>query len=471
MKGTVLAQCAQGVLEGVTNEGVHTFFDIPYAADCGRFQPAGEPARWTGQRNSTRPGPVFPQLPSRLDFVMGPTARGVEQSEDAFRLNVFTPDLADKLPVVFWIHGGGFMTGGALPCYSGESIAGLGRAVVVAMNYRLGVLGNLYMDGISPGNLAVSDLERALQWVGKNIASFGGDPDSIIVAGQSAGAWFAQLLASMPSTHGLVKAIAMLSYPGLQPMAPSKAQAIAVQLCEAAGIAATGRELLMMPVERILEAQTRLTGAVAKFAEVPIAFMSVASGNVPADPGAHAQERFGGKPVFIGWTRDESGSFFASSPALLGATEEQALQKFADEFGDAAVARYEGVAEGRFDSKPYAALVELSSEKLIVGPTRRFATRMAEAGSGVFAYRFDLPSPQPDVGACHCLELPFFFGNFENWIEAPMLEGIEEECSRALSARIQRYFLNYVESGNPNGVGLPAWKAFSGIDDDLMHFD
>lgn len=471
MEGTVLAQCEQGVLEGVTNEGVHTFFDIPYAANCGRFQAAGEPARWNGQRNSTRPGPVFPQWPSRLDFVMGPTARGVEQSEDAFRLNVFTPDLTGKLPVVFWIHGGGFMTGGALPCYSGDSIARLDRAVVVTMNYRLGVLGNLYMEGISPGNLAVSDLARALQWVRKNIANFGGDPDSIVVAGQSAGAWFAQLLASMPSTHRLVKAIAMLSYPGLQPMAPSKAQATAVQLCETVGIATTGKELLTLPVERILQAQTRLTGAVAKFAEVPIAFMPVASGRVPADPGAHAQERFGGKPVFIGWTRDESGSFFASNPALLGATKEQALQKFKDEFGDDGVARYESAAEGRFDRKPYAALVGLGSEKLIVGPTRRFAKRMAEAASSVFAYRFDFPSPQPNVGACHCLELPFFFGNFENWIEAPMLEGVDEPRSRALSARIQTYFLNFVESGNPNGVGLPSWKAFNGDDGDLMYFD
>ncbi|MEM5316411.1 carboxylesterase family protein [Paraburkholderia sp. JHI869] len=471
MKGTVLAQCEQGVLEGVTHDGVHTFFDIPYAADCGRFQPAGEPSRWNGQRNSTRPGPVFPQLPSRLDFVMGPTARGIEQSEDAFRLNVFTSDLTGNLPVVFWIHGGGFMTGGALPCYSGSAIAGLGRAVVVTMNYRLGVLGNLCMEGVSPGNLCVADLERALQWVRKNIAGFGGDPDSIVVAGQSAGAWFAQLLASMPSTHRMVKAIAMLSYPGLQPMAPSKAQATAVQLCETAGIASSGEALRTLPVERILQAQTQLTGAVAKFAEVPIAFMPVASGDVPANPGAAAQDRFAGKPVFIGWTRDESGSFFASSPALLAATAEQALQKFKDEFGDDAVTRYERVAEGPFERKPYAALVELSSEKLIAGPTRRFAKRMADAGSSVFAYRFDLPSPQPNVGACHCLELPFLFGNFENWIESPMLEGLDEPRSRALSARIQRYFLNFVESGNPNGAGLPAWKAFNGDDSDLMYFD
>ncbi|MGU7769187.1 carboxylesterase/lipase family protein [Burkholderia sp. MR1-5-21] len=471
MKGTILAQCEQGMLEGVTHERVHTFYDIPYASNGGRFKPAAEPARWTGLRDCTRPGPVFPQMPSRLDFVMGPTCRGIEQSEDAFRLNVFTPGLAGRLPVVFWIHGGGFMTGGTLPCYSGESIARLGRAVVVTMNYRLGVLGNLCMDGISTGNLSVSDLECALRWVRQNIANFGGDPDSIVAAGQSAGAWYAQLLAAMPTTHRHVKAIAMLSYPGLQPMDPAKAHATAVRMCENTGIAPTGEALLTLPVERILQEQTRAVVASAKFAEVPIAFMPVARDGVPADPGAAAQARFAGKPIFIGWTHDEAGSFFASSPNVLAVTEEQARNTYDLEFGDNGATRYESAADGRFDHRPYAALVALRSEKLFAGPARRFAKGMAEAASDVFAYRFDFQSRQPNVGAGHCFELPFFFGNFDNWVDAPMLDGIDEQRSRALSARIQAHFLNFVESGNPNGPGVPPWRAFRGEDGELMHFD
>ena len=94
MTKTTITHCAQGVLKGVLDDGVHTFFDIPYAVDAGRFFPALAPSTWPGERDCTRPGPVFPQLPSRLDFVMGPTGRGAEMSEDAFRLNVFTPALS-----------------------------------------------------------------------------------------------------------------------------------------------------------------------------------------------------------------------------------------------------------------------------------------------------------------------------------------------------------------------------------------
>lgn len=471
MTGTILAQCNQGAVEGVTVDRVHTFHDIPYASDSGRFRPAGAPASWTGVRDCTRPGVVFPQLPSRLDFVMGPTSRGFAQSEDAFRLNVYTPGVGGNLPVIFWIHGGGFMTGGALGCYSGESIARTGRAVVVTMNYRLGVLGNLCMEGVSPGNLCVSDLELALRWVRTNIARFGGDPESIVAAGQSAGAWYAQLLAAMPATQALLKGIAMLSYPGIQPMAPAKAHALAVRMCEQAGLAHTGEALATLPVERILRMQLETVMASAEFAEIPIAFMPVAAGSVPADPGTAAQQHFRGKPVLIGWTRDETGSFFAGNPQALAATDEQALNKFRLEFGAEGAARYESVADDRFDRKPYAALVALSSEKLFARPGRRFAQGMSEAGSDVFAYRFDFPSPQPDVGACHCFELPFFFGNFDSWIDAPMLDGIDETSSRALSKRIQAGFLNFVESGNPNGADLPQWNTYSGDSGGLMHWN
>jgi para-nitrobenzyl esterase len=338
------------------------------------------------------------------------------------------------------------------------------------MNYRLGLLGNLYMEGVAPGNLSVSDLERALQWVKKNIESFGGDPDSIVLAGQSAGAWYAQLLAAMPTTHALVKSVAMLSYPGLQPLDPVIAHAMGVRLCEGAGISTSGEALAALPVERILREQAKLLAAEAKFGEVPIAFMPVASEGVPADPGAAARVRFGGKPVFIGWTRDETGSFFASNAAVVSATEEQVLHKFNAEFGDDAVGRYASMAEGRFDRRPYAALVEMSSEKLFKAPGLRFAKGMAEAASDVFAYQFDFQSVQPNVGACHCFELPFFFGNFENWAQAPMLDGIDVQRGRELSARIRSYFLNFVESGNPNGADLLQWKAFGGGGGEMMHF-
>jgi para-nitrobenzyl esterase len=471
MTKPTLTNCAQGVLKGVLDDGVHTFFDVPYAADAGRFLPPFPPSTWVGERDCMRPGPVFPQLPSRLDFVMGPTCRGAEMSEDAFRLNVFTPTLSGKLPVIFWIHGGGFLTGGgSLRCYLGDKLARNGRAVVVTMNYRLGLLGNLFMKGISPGNLAFRDLEMALQWVKTNIGSFGGDPESIVLAGQSAGAWFTQLLAGMKSTSALVKGGIMLSCPGLPPLTPEAAQSMAAQFCAMAGVDQSGEALRTMSVERILELQTVMLRAQSVFAEVPVSFRTVCQADVPADPGTQAQQNFAGKPLMIGWTSEEMGSFFASNPSLVGATEEQALKKYIEEFGERGEQHYRRALKRRLDGRPYTALVDLGSDKLFRLPAIKFAAEMASAGSNVFAYQFDFQSSQAEVGAGHCFELPFVFGNFENWVEAPMLDGIEMAAARSLSASIQEYLLNFVESGNPNGASMPHWPAYDGLQGRTMHF-
>jgi para-nitrobenzyl esterase len=392
---------------------------------------------------------------------MGPTAKGVDMSEDAFRLNVFTPALSGKLPVIFWIHGGGFLTGGgALQCYSGHHLAKSGRAVVVTMNYRLGLLGNLFMRGVSQGNLAVRDLEMALQWVKSNIAGFGGDPDGIVLAGQSAGAWYTQLLTAMKSTSVLVKGAIMLSYPGVPPATPDAAQIKAERFCTMAGIDSHGEALRTMPVERILELQTSMLRADSQFGEVPVLFQTVSSSDVPADPGEQARENFAGKPLMIGWTREEMGSFFASNPALVDATQEQASKKYNEAFGMQGDEFYKRALKRRANGRPYTTLVDLGSDKVFRLPAVKFAAKMESTGSNVYVYRFDFQSPQINVGACHCFELPFVFGNFEDWPNAPMLEGVDLAACRSLSASVQEYVLNFVETGNPNGAHLPFWPGY-----------
>jgi para-nitrobenzyl esterase len=472
MTKTTITHCAQGTLKGLLDNSVHTFFDIPYASDAGRFLPAVAPSAWSGERDCTEPGPIFPQLPSRLDFVMGPTARGVDMSEDAFRLNVFTPTLSGKLPVIFWIHGGGFLTGGgSLQCYFGDQIARSGRAIVVTMNYRLGLLGNLFMKGISSGNLAVRDLEMALHWVKANIDNFGGDPDAIVLAGQSAGAWFTQLLAAMKSTSSLVKSGIMLSYPGLPPSTPEAAQATAEQFCAIGEIDSSGDALRTMPVERILELQTSMLRRQSVFAEVPVLFRSVCDNEVPANPGVQAFASFAGKPLMIGWTREETGSFFASNPAIVDATEAQALEKYNEAYGEQGASSYKRTLKRRLNGRPYTALVDLSSDRLFRRPAIEFANGMNAAGSNVFAYQFDFPSPQAGVGAGHCFELPFVFDNFEDWVQAPMLGGLDLATARSLAVRIQEYLLNFVEFGDPNGDHLPYWSPYQRLQERrIMHF-
>lgn len=263
----------------------------------------------------------------------------------------------------------------------------------------------------------------------------------------------------------------MLSYPGLPPTTPEAGQAMAEQFCAMAEIDASGDALRTMPVERILELQTSMLRAESMFAEVPVLFRSVCDNEVPANPGAQARENFSGKPLMIGWTREEMGSFFASNPAISGATQEQALKKYSEAYGEQGEPLYQRALKRRLNGRPYTALVDLGSEKLFRLPAIQFATEMEAAGSKVFAYQFDFPSPQTAVGAGHCFELPFVFGNFEDWLEAPMLDGIDTAAARSLSARIQEYVLNFVESGNPNGGHLPYWPAYERSQGQpIMHF-
>ena len=162
----------------------------------------------------------------------------------------------------------------------------------------------------------------------------------------------------------------------------------------------------------------------------------------------------------IGWTREEMGSFFASNPAIVGATEEQVLKKYSEEYGEQGSAFYRRALKRRLNGRPYTTLVDLGSDKLFKLPAIKFATEMESAGSSVFAYQFDFQSPQAEVGAGHCFELPFVFGNFDDWLDAPMLDGIDLTAARSLSARIQEYILNFVELGDPNGTHLPYWPNY-----------
>ncbi|MEN2369609.1 carboxylesterase family protein [Leuconostoc lactis] len=174
---------------------------------------------------ATKPGPIFNQDINRLGPVMGSKPEEKNQTEDAFRLNVWTTGSHTKKPVLFWIHGGGFLTGGgALPWYNGQSLAENGDIVVVNVNYRLGALGHLYQPGVADDNLALHDLITALTWVKDNIAVFGGDPEQITVAGQSVGAWYTLALFASPMASQLINRIGLLSFPGAaEPLTKEKA--------------------------------------------------------------------------------------------------------------------------------------------------------------------------------------------------------------------------------------------------------
>lgn len=467
----IQATCEQGALVGEAAEGVLTFFDIPYAENGGRFRDATPPRKWEGTRDCTRRGAIFPQLPSRLDFVQGPYAADLEQSEDAFRLNIFTPSLEEGLPVVFWIHGGGFMTGGgALKTYSGAALAGSGRTVVVTVNYRLGILGNLYLPGVADGNYSVRDLEAALHWVKRNIRHFGGDPESIVVAGQSAGGWYTQLLIGMKSTSELIRAAVILSSPRLDPQTPEEAESSASSFCTLAGITDPARDLPAMPIDSLLSVQGKLLAAKASFGTIPVPAYPMQDSRVPSDL-AEAALRFAPKPLIIGWTREEGGAFLASDPRMLKVSADQVLSTFKELFGVSGSIRYTRALKRRLSGTPYTSMVDMVTDKYFKPGAIRAAKLYSRAGGTPYTFQLDYPSPMPNVGACHCFDIPFWLGNFEDAKDGPMLAGIDRAETSALSSLMQEYLLNFLHTGNPNSEELPVWSPCSDGELQTIHFD
>lgn len=206
-----------GRVRGFRRHGIHSFRGIPYGADpsgAGRFLPPRPVEPWSGVRSSLAYGPTCPQ-PARNwsndeeAFIMN--WDDGHPGENCLTLNVWTPQpgAASRLPVIVWLHGGGFTTGSSheLPSYEGSRLAARG-AVVVSVNHRLGVFGYLDLsaygaDLADSGNVGMLDLELALRWVQENVGAFGGDPGRVTIIGQSGGGAKVSCLVAMPEARGL----------------------------------------------------------------------------------------------------------------------------------------------------------------------------------------------------------------------------------------------------------------------------
>jgi len=476
--------CEQGLLAGTRNDGVDAFHDIPYAADLGaarRFSLPEPPVAWLGVRDASCAGPVFPQTPSRLTVVMGTTPGFNLQSEDAFRLNIWTPsrDWAARegpregLPVLVWVHGGGWLTGGApLAWYHGDSLARSGRAIVVGVNYRLGALGNLYLPGQTTGSMALHDLRAALRWINSNIAAFGGDASRITLCGQSAGAWYSAALSAWGEASDLFAQMILLSFPGsIAPALPDDAAALAQHYCGLLDLPADVEALRRLPVQKLLEGQQALARARPVFADIPETFLPLRSDELPADLIAAVAARSSRMPFLVGTLPDEMGAFFSHDKAVLEAGDPEASKRFETALGEDGAVIYERRRHQRPEAGPYEHLLQFVSDRIFREPTRRLADALASQGGRCFMYEFAWRSKVDRVGACHCLDLPFLFDNFEDWPDAAMLRDLDVGAARVVAHAFQSAVLNFVERGDPNGSGVPVWPEYFADSRQALLFD
>lgn len=415
MNQPVRARVRQGVVHGMRQGAVCRFSAIPYARPpVGplRFAPP-QPADWLGDRDATRPGPVAPQLPSRLRDAMGDFE--AEQSEDCLHLTVWTPAPDEsRRPVVVWLHGGAWQSGaGALPWYDGASLAARGDVVVVGVNYRLAALGWLHVPG-ETANMGLLDMEAAIDWVCDNIDAFGGDPARVTLMGQSAGA--SSICAMLARRPRFSRAILQSASLGRGFRDARQAAALGAAVLEAAG-ASTLEQARALPVQALLQAQAApaVQEALQDEGSTRSLFGPVLDGEIlPVGMSAIWDSACGRADVLVAYTRDEMAAF----PG----------------------AQWDRVAE--------------ASEEIFGAPARRWAQAASQAGRQAWLARFDVGCTER-FGACHCIELPFVFGTLDAFADAPMLAGLDADEAAHLTHATQLAWLAFVRGEAPGWPAAP----------------
>ncbi|WP_417626007.1 carboxylesterase/lipase family protein [Pararhodobacter aggregans] len=481
MPDQILRQTPFGSLSGATSGGVTRFHRVPYSQPrlgVDRFARPTEPPVWHGIRDATRPGPVPPQLPSRLDGVMG--IYDCAQDEDCLHLDIWQPEgLSAPAPVIAFIHGGAFMTGGgSMPCYDGAALARATGCVVVTISYRLGILGFLPVEEAGALNLGLHDQIAALRWIRQAIGAFGGDAGNVTAIGQSAGAFSIAAFMALPLGPSLFDKAVLMSAPlGIRLRTPAEAAGIRHALLRELGGAPGDLEpLRRAPVGDLLaalEALGRKAPPPAEPGTITPPFMPVLDPElIPRDPLDALVEGAGAWcPVVIGVTREEHASFHMAGSPLDTLTEAGLGALFTREYGAEGPQRLAQARARRSPATPRTLVIDLRGELDFVAAAWTVAAAQVRHGQGAsHAYRFDWQSPMPGLGAGHCLDLPFLFGTPALWEAMPMVRGAERAEVEGLSTLFQGAIAAFARSGSPSGPALPRWPAF-GPDRTILQID
>jgi len=475
---TVTLETPLGAIKGVDQGDVHVFRGIRFAEPpVGplRFKAPVQTGSWLGTYDATEFGPIAPQGASRLNLAMGDFE--AEQGEDCLYLNIWKPaEAKGPLPVLFWIHGGGFSSGaGSLDWYSGEEFARRHGVVVVSVNYRLGALGWLRIPGVSTGNMGLQDQIAALLWVKANIAAFGGDPEAVTAFGQSAGGWSIALMMANRDCHGLFARAILQSAPlGLMPPTAEEAEATAGELMAILGLDGSQiDEFVATPADKLLVAARTLGMAKKRFGRIMTPVAPIRDGElVTGSPFAIAAE--GGLAdidIVIGTTREEMMAFFRFDPDFDKSTLAQVEEYYRLCFGDEAPARLAEAYRRRPGGSHAEIVSDAETHLRLTRPSIAFAEAVGRRGGNAFVFQFDWQSPMAGLDSCHCLEIPFVFNNPGAWTTSPMMEGSDPDAVAGLSAAMQASWAAFAKTGNPDTPELPHWPAYDSRKRMTMRFD
>ena len=482
-----IAETESGTVAGYQENGVYIYKGIPYAK-AERFMPPQPVAKWEGIRSSRAYGPTCPQG-KRAGWYHDESAFAFDWNdgfpdEDCLRVNIWTPGLNDgkKRPVMVWLHGGGYAAGSGqeLPSYDGSNLAKNGDVVVVTLNHRLNALGFLDLSAFGDkyaksGNAGLLDLVAALQWVNKNIASFGGDAQNVTIFGQSGGGGKVSTLLATPSAKGLFHKAIIQSGSMLRTMEATYSRRIGTAVVEELGLKPSQLDQLQtIPYEKLLAAGETAIKKVKEQAEKEgissfiFGWAPTVDGDVlpaqPFDPQAPAQSK--DIPVMIGTTLHE---FTMSTyvPAYRTITKEKAVEILKQKYGE----KTNDFLTAFEKAYPYYEPKDLLDVDVIFRPgaVEQARLKSAQQGAPVYMYLFTWESPvmNGSLRSTHCMEIPFVFDNVTR--HASMTGGSGK--AQILAQKMSSAWINFARTGNPNHESLPQWDPYTAQKGARMCFD
>lgn len=491
---SAIARTRYGPVRGFVAGDVFHFKGIPYGDDTGganRWLPAKPPKPWTDPYMALVYGANCPQTLHSWRAIEHTFLQDWDDGffgEDMLKLNVWTPSLSGKRPVMVYFHGGGFAFGSAyeLPSHEGAQMARNHDVVQVSVNHRLNVLGffdvaelggEAYADSV---NVGMTDLTAALAWVQENIAQFGGDPAQVMIYGQSGGGSKVTTLLGMESAKGQFGRAAIMSGGGGNIPSGEQSRDFARAVVKRLDIG-TGRAALeaLQKIEwsRLIEAGNAVAGEI----NGPARGLPGPGAPPPASPRVGWGPTMDGRLITLRSYFDAAPNASRTVPVIIGGTSEEGM-RFSQ---NPTESEWRAQLATTMDESRAGALVDAMKkahpEKAIrtlsygvQGLTmRNNVQRMVklkhdQGGAPVYQYHFQWQSPQLDgvAGAWHTAELAFFFDNTKRCEQGT---GDTREA-RALATKCARSFANFARTGNPSQPGL-AWAATDPTRCQTMVFD